>query len=102
MVQALAVRLLHELALGQASEWFLYLRQLPKTYSTACMFTSGQAAQLQVSLPSLHERAICMQGHDAKCGMICLRLSSPHKLIDPSRSVDKSLQDTQNLLCGML
>ena len=77
MVQALAVHLLHELAQGKASKWFLYLRQLPRTYSTACMFTSGQAVQLQVSLPSLHERAICMQGPDLKCDMICLRLSSP-------------------------
>ncbi|KAK9835753.1 hypothetical protein WJX74_007290 [Apatococcus lobatus] len=46
--QALAVHLLHELAKGQASKWSIYIRQLPRSYSTACTFTPRQAMQLQV------------------------------------------------------
>jgi hypothetical protein len=45
--QVLAVHLLHEASKGPASFWHLYIRQLPRSYTTLCCFPEEAACALQ-------------------------------------------------------
>ena len=46
--QVLSVHLLHEAFKGAASFWHLYIRQLPRSYTTLCCFTDAAVDALQL------------------------------------------------------